>query len=700
MHKKSADKSMAYATCRYFTPTSITAAQTSKATGKKARKRFMRQPLTYNELFDAYQQRSLFENLNPQTSANRAVALRKFLEANFLSFNDVVGPEMRMDFPAAVERFTSKLTAEGKSARAISNTMSLLRTWKAMVVESDTIAAQQAGEDNAFILNLKNLLREQNGALVARQAGVPLDMLRGWLLGKRPRGSNVKYITRLEKFFAIEHNFLVLLSGAKVPGTRVESVGGETKPIQYRNILGELTRVEFCIKPPSDSPLRTQWEKLLEYKTNARNIKKRTRRGKWRISPCPLLVPSESNWWSFLPVRNAGQIELREVASARIAGAKVSAYLGWLRLGPEAGGPGIPSTDVETLAWLAHPGYIEQYLDWTKARVGARNKGATQFLAFIASLVRPSTGYLWQCPELVDTLPESQQVAEWHAMCQQTFDVVQELTAAYDDELEVTRDSFEPIMHILQLNQPMDAIADMVQRMRADRPIANPRAEAIWARDIVLIKLLASNPLRLRNLAHLSWRSDNTGELHQREDESWWLKISKTKFKNAKGAAGDREHYECQVNPAAWRDIEKYLAVHRPRLLQANTDLFFLTANAGPLGRKNDGKPTPWNDLGRRVKELTSRYLYKCAGIGCHAFRHIVATSILKAPGGDFKTAALVLYDRVATVEKHYAFLTANEGGGADVDALGCLFQQNVELDKKGHLRFSLGKSCACLVRS
>lgn len=663
MPRKSTDESMTYGICRYFTPSSITAAQAAKTSGKKARKRFMRQPLTYSELFDTYQQRSLFENLNPQTSANRGVALRKFLEANCLFINDVVGPEMRMDFPAAVERFIRKLTAESKSARAISNTLSLLRTWKAMVVEADTVAAQQAGEDNAFVTNLKNLLREQNVALVARQAGIPLDMLRGWLLGKRPRGSSVKYITRLEKFFAVENNFLVLLSGAKAPGARVENVGGETKPIQYRNILGELTRVEFCIKPSLNSPLRNQWEKFLEYKTNARNIKKRTRRGKWRISPCPLMVPSDSNWWSFLPVKNGGQIELREVASARIAGAKVSAFLGWLRLDPEAGGAGIPPSEVETLAWLAHPAYIEQYLDWMKARVGARNKGATQFLAFLASLVRPSTGYLWQCPELANTLPDGHRPAEWHVMCQSTFDVVQELTAAYDDELEVTRDSFEPIMHILQLPQPMDAIVDMVQRMRADRPVTNARAEAIWSRDIVLIKLLASNPLRLRNLAHLSWRSDNSGELHQREDKSWWLKISKTKFKNTKGAAGDREYYECQVNPAAWRDIEKYLAVHRPKLLQANTDLFFLTANAGPRGRKDNERPVPWNDLGRRVKELTARYLYKCPGIGCHAFRHIVATSILKAPGGDFKTAALVLYDRVATVEKHYAFLTANEGG-------------------------------------
>lgn len=663
MKKKTADKSMTYEKCSYFTPSSITAAQTSKTVGRKARKRFMRQPLTYNELYELQQQRGLLESLNPQTSANRGVALRKFMEANHVCMEDVVGPEMRMDYPAAVARFTSRLEAGGKSARAISNTMSLLRGWKAMVVEIDTIAAQQDDEDNAFVTNLKNLLRGQNIALVARQAGIPLDMLRGWLLGKRPRHSNVKYIVRLERFFAIAPNFLVLLSGAKVPGARVEGVGGETKPIQYRNILGELTRIEFCIKPTLESPLRSQWEKFLEYKTNARNLKKRTRRGKWRVSPCPLMVPSDANWWSFLPVRSGNHSELKEVASARIAWAKVSAYLGWLRLDLDAGGAGIPPADAETLAWLAHPGYIEKYLDWTKARVGARNQGATQFLAFIASLVRPGTGYLSQCPELAKTLPEEHRVESWETMCTSTFEVSQELTAAYDDELEVTRDSFEPIMHILQLPQPMDAVADMVQRMRADRPVTNAKAEAIWSRDIVLIKLLASNPLRLRNLAHLTWRGDNTGELHQRADNSWWLKIHKTKFKNARGAAGDREYYECQVNPAAWRDIEKYVAVHRPMLMQSTTDLFFLTANAGPIGRKNHGRPIPWTELGRRVKELTQRYLYKCAGIGCHAFRHIVATSILKAPGGDFKTAALVLYDRVATVEKHYAFLTANEGG-------------------------------------
>jgi hypothetical protein len=39
-----------------------------------------------------------------------------------------------------------------------------------------------------------------------------------------------------------------------------------------------------------------------------------------------------------------------------------------------------------------------------------------------------------------------------------------------------------------------------------------------------------------------------------------------------------------------------------------------------------------------------------------------VATSILKADGGDYKTAALVLNDRIQTVEKHYAGIRSSDG--------------------------------------
>lgn len=67
-------------------------------------------------------------------------------------------------------------------------------------------------------------------------------------------------------------------------------------------------------------------------------------------------------------------------------------------------------------------------------------------------------------------------------------------------------------------------------------------------------------------------------------------------------------------------------------------------------------------EMSKRLSVLTRKYLWKSAGIGSHAFRHVVATSILKAEGGDIKTAALVLNDAEATVEKHYSGMRSGDG--------------------------------------
>ena len=110
--------STTYELCRYFTPSSITASQTSKTKGARARKRSMRQPLTYRNLLERQEQKVQFESLNSQTAANRSTALRKFMEANFVHIDDIVGREMRTDYPAALERFFNKLIEEGKTARS------------------------------------------------------------------------------------------------------------------------------------------------------------------------------------------------------------------------------------------------------------------------------------------------------------------------------------------------------------------------------------------------------------------------------------------------------------------------------------------------------------------------------------------------------------------------------------------------------
>lgn len=664
---------MTYKPSRYFIPSAIPAPQPTKNQRVRARKHALDTPLTYKHLLQEQDHQTQQLLLNEQTAANRATALRGFLRASQLEIEDVIGVEMRSSYPEACERYIAQMQASGRTQRAITNTLSALKRWKESVIAYDTAQALDAQKPTPFLTVLRSLLEGQVIAQVARTAGVNKDMLMGWLNGKKPRESSAKFINRIEAYFALERGYLVSLSGIKERSKRVETIGGPVNPIEYRNQLGRLTSISYSLKPNSESPLRTQWQQFLLFKTAAGLVLhglKRSRRGKWRISPCPVTPQTDLNWWAFLPVKRGIHVEMHEVASARYGWHKTSTYLGWLTLDEVSGGQNIPEQDVQTLAWLALPDYLERFLEWNKSRLKARNRGSMQFLAFVASLVRPEVGYLRQTPEMLKTLPERFQALDWSTTCDKAFELTQQLSASYEDEVQISRDSFAPIMPILQMAQPMDAVADMIQRMRAERPLLRAKAEAIWSRDIVLIKLLASNPIRRRNLTHLTWKADNTGEVHQREGGSWWLKIHKTRFKNTKGAAGTREYYECQINPAAWRDIERYVTIHRPRLMRMPTDLFFINSEPGP--RKTPDSHL-WSDIGRRVEELTRKYLYKCPGVGPHAFRHIVATSILKASGGDFKTAALVLNDRIATVEKHYAFLTANEGA----DIMGKLLAES-----------------------
>jgi len=605
------------------------------------------QPLTYQLMMSQNAQKAAFEGAPEQTLKNRETVLRAFLRANHLQVEDLVGDEMRLQFPTALERYVQSLQDEGRKPRNITNCSSALRFWKKQVVEFDTLDALDKGVNTPFVQAIKSLIEGIPVVQVSRQAGIPKDMLMGWLKGKRPRGSNCKYVMRLEGFFAVERHSLVSLSGIRFAGENNEIGASQPRNI-YNEVLGKLTKEFYCYRSADDSPFRIQWVDFMRYKTAVIPSLRRTKRGRWRFSPCPLESRGANNWWTYL--------DGKEVATSRMAWHTISSLLGWLALPCEKGGRGIPEDQLQTMAWLAVPDYLEDFLSWKIARIGGKNRGLIHILGFIASLVRPRFGYLTQKPELQATLPERYQSESWESICDRQFEFTIQLTNAYSHEISPSRNSFDPIRNVIDLPQPMDAIVDMVRRMRAARPIGSPRHENIWARDLVLIKLLSTVALRRRNLASLTWRKDNSGDLYQKQDKSWWVRLHKTKFKNTFGAAGD-EPYDCQVHPSAWKDIERYVFIHRTKILRHSTDLLFLTA----FKKKANEVHKPWSDLSKRVEELTRRYIPGCYGFGAHAFRHIVATSILKASDGDYKTVAKILHDRVATVEKHYDGLRSND---------------------------------------
>lgn len=657
---------MTYESCSYFVPSSLPASQTRVRRAAQARKRAMLKPrFTYQDLLERQDYLVTTKQLNSQTAANRATALRAFLSVNKCSVDDPVGDEMRVRWAESLETYVNSLTALGRTSRAISNSKAAVRPWREMVVEADSLRALDDEKPTPFQVQLKALMGTFAIKHVANTTRVPYDMLLGWVNGKKPRQSNAKFIFRLEGFFGIQRGELARL--ASITGAAPSTPLAQPLPaIEYRATLAERTRHQFWLRPPLDSPLRQQWKDFVSYKVAAVPLLERSSKGTWRISPLPLGRKTNCEWF-----RYHGS---EEVPSAGAAWAKVGGYLGWLALPEDQGGMGMPVEELQTMAWLIDPELIQRHVEWRRKRAGGKLNGfIPDLLGWIQSLVRPDVGYFWQCPWLQQTLPERYRLERWQDMCNKLMRFCARYTQSLKGQVEVSRDPFEPMAHIVDLDEPLEAVVDMTQRMRAARPIGNPVAEAVWSRDLLLIKLLVSNPLRVRQFSHLTWRADNTGNLYQKTDGSWWISYRSRFFKNSRGAAGDLD-YDSPVQENVWGDIERYLFRHRATLMVAPTDLVFLASKAGP-GQKRTSH-VPWRDLSRRVEELTRRHLWRCPGIGGHAMRGLTGTAIIKAAPGEIETVAKVLNDRPLTVQRHYARFTSGDGAKRMGDLLKKSFRR------------------------
>jgi hypothetical protein len=635
---------------KYFVPSSLLASQTTDRAARARKRALKPQLLTYSELLEKQDYLVTTAQLNSQTAANRATALRSFLRANRVDINDPVGDEMRTDYPECLEQFLDSLREASSSQKHITNLKSAMMTWRQMVIEWDTVQAVAGEKPTPFQTALKEMMGTFPIKRVARQANVPYDMLLGWTAGKVPRASSIKYLSRLESFFGMERGSLTSTTGMSHQ-PRLYPTLGEPPRIEYRETLAARTQDQYWLKVAEGSPLRQQWTDFIKYKTESLPELERSNKGKWRISPLPLVRNTPANWFRFLG--------LDEVPSAGAAWSKVAGFLGWCALPVERGGAAFPEEQLQTLAWLVEPSLLQRYVQWRRARDTKLTTAVPEMLGWLQSLFRADVGYFPQSPWLRETLPEKYRAESWEAMCAKQFKVCSRLIQSMKGEVEVSRDPFAPIEHVVDLDEPLEALADMVQRMRAGRPVGSPVGEALWARDILVIKLLASNPLRMRQFAHLTWKADNTGNLYQKADGSWHIHWRSRYFKNAKFAASEMD-YDSPVQETVWPDIEAFLFKYRPRLMWGPTDLVFF---AQPTTKDGQLRPhRPWAELSRRVQVLTRRYLWRCPGVGGHSMRHLTGTAIIKAAPGDFITAARVLNDSPLTVQKRYARFTSGDG--------------------------------------
>lgn len=476
---------------------------------------------------------------------------------------------------------------------------------------------------------------------LAKRIGVSPSALQRWLKGALPNQRGIPTVRRLELELGLQRDSLVDLArvGKHALNAQKSECFANLPVIGYRTGLRRLWEDKYILSEEDMPPqLLDEWRALLDYKTSPAPMLKRTRRGVWRC------VPADSIICATELSRRGSQV----CPSAGLVAGYLRKYLGFVLRHREESSVPLPHHAL-SLAMLAHPELLGAFLTFMTERAdGVVHTGHQVFCQIVGALVRPQTGYLWQKEEFAQRLPDClcpPDGMSWRQMCERAHEVVMGWKRMAND---LRRHPDEPLAAILAMDYPIRPVLGAIKRIEqaaVDAP-AGSISEARFRRDALLLSMLVSVPLRLRNYQMMTYSLANFGNVYRTSEGKWRIRFGNAGVKNGgtKSARGEDIALPSWVVPK----LEAYLEEYRGVLLEGKTSKYLFI-----------GAPSasPWGGLARRVFNLTRKYIDNCPGFGPHAFRHIVATNWLLHNPNDFVTAAALLGDSVDVVLRHYAHL-------------------------------------------
>lgn len=557
----------------------------------------------------------------------------------------------------------------------LTNKRSCLKKCRAIFIDLIGQDAVANDEQTEFQRLLSTVVEAAGGVpIVARAIGASPALLQRWLDGSIPKSQSKPTILRIETHFGMPAHALSELVTWANESKGVIEPAKLTSSIAYRERHKIATKNPYRVKDAPDL-LRSQWTTLIEFKTDPlaratlfndfeddfdnEDVKAKCDIQLWRIRLVSTAkADKKSRWYAFDANGNY-------VPTAETNYSFISAYLGFLTLSVERGGLGLEPSVIR-LESLANQRWLAAYLRWRTAESGGAHGGLQTFMITVGTMLMPRSGFLRQ-PQFNSRCLPIFENRDWNKICDRTLLWSrQTLKTLRSMPKYMSRDPEEAARAILDLPNPLTAVTDMTERMRRAKPQTDGIAESIWCRNLLLMQLLASNPLRIENFATLTYKTDNTGSLRQHEDGSWWIHLRPDEIKNHAGAAKDKP-YIMPIPEGTYKTISMYLKRYRPLLPGAESVFVFVGSRKTPL--------EPLEHLSSIVRMLTKRYLPECPeGIGPHVFRHFLATAILKARPGAWEDAAAALHDEIDTVKKNYAHLKGQDNGNRVLDMFASTF--------------------------
>lgn len=609
--------------------------------------------LSFNQLIDGHRVRLCGDAREmdgqpvlTQSFRNHLSTLHGFLASVGKTVESRVGVEFTSSFDKRMRDYLSGLKVSAKSK---TDRRAHMRSWKATVEVLSQVGKTLAPSESPFHIRLRQAVASlgEEPKAIARRCEASPSALRRWLHGGFPNRRALTSLRRIETALGLSRDELVRLVpwSMQRQGSNPDDLGRKNGPeIEYRKQLRERTLSLYALKEDEVPPgLEAEWQNFFYYKTTRMPKLKRSTKGCWSMvsediaSPA---VPSKG--------RRGGQAS----SAAGMNWTYIKRFLGYVRLPLDRGGAGIALDEAGTMACLAVPELVNGYLEFLTTRSKALvHGGQRQFSTFVASLVRPEFGYLRQQPEMMQKLPGWLAGGRsWETLCAETYELAKTWKR---DACDIARRPEEPIRELLNLNEPLQPILSMVDKLDRLALEDTPGSvkEAIKRRDALLVAMLLANPLRSRQFSNMRWRSDNGGNLYRTADGQWRLRFESRDIKNGKVSAS--RGYDAPLPSWLSARIEAYLEEFRPALIAGGKDGGFVFPSSRGGG--------VWKQLGRHVEKLTRRHIPGCPGFGPHAFRHLVATNWLRHNPNDFLTVSELLNDSLHVVLANYAHLRKDD---------------------------------------
>lgn len=636
-------------------------------------------------------QRAFFVNLKEQGKGsqekNFRTAFKFFLEAIGKTGDSLVEGELAEEFEATLVVFVKFQKKRGCKKGTYDPRVSKMRGVKQFVDQNFAQKLSLQTLPNTFGKRLLKLISALRLTMKSFWRSLPEGTISYELLSNWCREQYLPYPKHLQIVATIESLLGVPQGTLRIP--------------KYRFLGRDLKTVQ------SDAGNKAKAALLKPYTVWTESIKKEFKRLKRHKSMGILPEGEQRGEQGRWTPNDSGKIYTAEAVKAALR-----RFMGYCALpedstDPYLRGAGIKSEDL-SLALLADKVLIENYLEFMKLRAGLRvrpfdesaadllphmisadgkwefydkggkyNSGSISFLAIVSSLLRFGKGYLYQHPEYAEKLGQRVTTDTWEQQCLGTRNRITTLLKSIlrmkkeskgeneigfqsdgeNADYEFGRDPKEVIQWILDLPRPLRVLQEMIIAMVEDLlPESAPKLEkARQYRDLVLVSLLTANPLRISMFSQMRFGK----HLVRESDGSWWLKFNKRAFKNR---ASLKSVYIVRVARELWPMLDRYKYEFHPILVSSTGSDYVFVGGGKGWNSKYKGARLSATTLTDFIRRLTELYIPDTIGFGPHAFRHIIATDIIKKdPRYGFWLASIALHDKYETVKDEYVHLKTSE---------------------------------------